>query len=119
MNFKFNLFWDDLQLYTVDLREDVDALVHLVYEDLERIYRCFVDNCLVLNVSKTQAMLICRWDRGVVEHRLTIDQDVVVSSDSVENLGLYIDNRLSWREQVSRVVSRMYFILRLIYRLQR
>jgi hypothetical protein len=32
-------------------------------------------------------------------------------------LGLYIDNRLSWREQVSRVVSRTYSTLRLLYRL--
>jgi hypothetical protein len=38
-----------------------------------------------------------------------------------QNLGLYIDNRLiwSWREQVSRVVSRTYSTLRLVYRFQR
>jgi hypothetical protein len=32
---------------------------------------------------------------------------------------LYIDNRLSWREQVSRAVSRTYSTLRLLYRFQR
>jgi hypothetical protein len=78
------------------------------------------DNSLVLNVSKTQAMLISRRDRGVVvEHPPTVAGDVVVFSDSVKNLGLYIDNRLSWREQVSRVVSRTYSTLRLLYRFQR
>jgi hypothetical protein len=67
---------------SVDLREDVDALVYLVNE--ERIHRWSVDNSLVLNVSKTQAMLICRWYRGVVvEHTLTVAGDVVVFSDSV------------------------------------
>jgi hypothetical protein len=54
-------------------------------------------------------MLISRQDRGVVvDHSLTVAGDVVVFSDSMKNLGLYIDNRLSWREQVSCVVSRTY-----------
>jgi hypothetical protein len=84
-------------LYTVDLGEGVDTLVRLVNEDLERIRRLFVDNALVLNVSKMQTMLISRRDRGVVvEHPLTVAGDVVDFSDSVKNLGLYIDNRLSW-----------------------
>jgi hypothetical protein len=66
MNCKFHLYADDLQLYTVDLGGDVDTLVRLVNDDLERIRRWSVDNSLVLNVSKTQAILICRRDRGVV-----------------------------------------------------
>jgi hypothetical protein len=65
-------------------------------------------------------MFISRRDLGVVvEHPLTVAGDVVVFSDSVKNLGLDIDNRLSWREQVSRVVSRTFFTLRLLCRFQR
>jgi hypothetical protein len=100
----------------------VDTLVRLVNDDLERI-RCWsVNNSLVLNVSKTRAMLISRQDRGVViEHPLTVAGDVVVFSGWVKNLGLYmyIDNQLNRREQVSRVVSRTYSTLRLLYRFQR
>jgi hypothetical protein len=71
-------------------------------------------------MSKTQAMLISRRDHGiVVDHLLTVAGDVVVFSDSVKNLGLYIDNRLIWRNQVSRVVSRTYSTLGLLYRFQR
>jgi hypothetical protein len=72
----------------------VDTFLRLVNEDLETIRRWSVDNSLVLNVSKTQAMLIYRRDRGVVlEHPIT--GNVVFFFDSVKNLGLYIDNRLS------------------------
>jgi hypothetical protein len=96
LNCKFHLYADDLQLYTINLRGDVITLVRLVNEDLERIRRWSVENSLVLNVSKTQAMLISRRDRGVVvEQPLTVAGDVVVFSDSVKNLGLYIDNRFS------------------------
>jgi hypothetical protein len=50
MNCKFHLYADDLQLYTVDLEGDVDTLVRLVNEDLEKIRRWYGDNSLVLNV---------------------------------------------------------------------
>jgi hypothetical protein len=106
----------------LDFSKAFDSMVHglLLWMFGSRI-RCWsVDNSLVLNLSKTQAILISRRDRGViVEHPLTVAGVVVVFSDSVKNLGLYIDNRLNWREQVSRVVSRTYSTLRLFYRFQR
>jgi hypothetical protein len=37
-------------------------------------------------------------------------------SDVVKNLGLLIDRRLTWRNQVSHVVSRNYAILTLLQR---
>jgi hypothetical protein len=54
LNCKFHSHADDFQLYTVDLRGDVDTLVRIVNEDLEMIRRWSVDNSLVLNVSKTR-----------------------------------------------------------------
>jgi hypothetical protein len=45
--------------------------------------------------------------------------DSVPLSDVVKNLGLYVDSRLSWRKQVSYVVSRTFSTLRLLYRFQR
>jgi hypothetical protein len=42
---------------------------------------------------------------------------MVQFSDVVKNLGLLIDSRLSWRNQVSHAVSRKYAILTLLQRL--
>jgi hypothetical protein len=39
LNCKFHLYADDLQLYTVDLGGDVDTLVRIVNEDLEKKIR--------------------------------------------------------------------------------
>jgi hypothetical protein len=65
---------------------------------------------------KTQAMVISRRDCGVVvEHPPTVAGDFVVFSDSVKHLGLCIDNQLSRMEHVSRIVSRTYSTLRLLY----
>jgi hypothetical protein len=116
-NCKFHLYVDSFQPYTVDLGRDVDTLVRFVNEDLERSCFWSAVNFLVLYMSKTQAMLISRRDRGaVLEHSLTVAGDVVVFSESER---MSFDNRLSWREQVSRVVSRTYPTLQLLYRFQR
>jgi hypothetical protein len=44
---------------------------------------------------------------------------LVQFSDVVKNLSLLIDRSLSWRNQVSHVVSRTYATLRLLQRFQR
>jgi hypothetical protein len=54
----FHLYADDLQIYTVNGCEDVNRLVALVNGDLQRILDWSRDNSLVLNASKTQALLV-------------------------------------------------------------
>jgi hypothetical protein len=88
-NCKFHLYVDSFQPYTVDLGRDVDSVVRFVNEDLERSCFWAAVNFLVLYMSKTQAMLISRRDRGaVLEHSLTVAGHVVVFpslSDSDES----------------------------------
>jgi hypothetical protein len=91
----------------------VGTLVRLVNDELlERIHRWFVDNSLVLNASKTQVMFISRRD-------CAFSCCCYGRCDSVKNLGLYNDDRLSWKEQVSRVVFRTFSTLQLLCRFQR
>jgi hypothetical protein len=59
-NCSVHLYADDLQIYTVDGCGDVNRLVALVNGDLQRILDCSRDNSLILNASKTQALLVLR-----------------------------------------------------------
>jgi hypothetical protein len=78
------------------------------------------DNSLILNASKTQALLISQRIRSKDFSSVVIlGGDSVRLFDVVKNLGLYVDGRLSWRKQVSYVVSRTFSTLRLLYRFQR
>jgi hypothetical protein len=45
-----------------------------------------------------------------------LNNEMVQFSDVVKNLGLLIDRRLSWRNQVSHVVNRKYVILTFLQR---
>jgi hypothetical protein len=63
----FYLYADDLQIYTVDECRDVNQLVFLVNGDLQRILDWSRDYSLILNASKTQALLISRRIRSFSE----------------------------------------------------
>jgi hypothetical protein len=64
-----------------------------------------VENGLSPNIGKTQAMIICR-DRGRLPALLPavlVDGHIVPYSASVRNLGLTMDNRFLWPDQVNYV----------------
>jgi hypothetical protein len=98
----------------------VNRLVALVNGDLQRILDWLRDNSFIFNTSKTQALLVSRRIRSRdVGSDLILVGDSVRLSDVVKNLGLYVDGRLSWRKQVSYVVSRTFSTFRLLYCFQR
>jgi hypothetical protein len=101
----------------VDGCKDVNRLVALVNGNLQRILEWLRDNSLIINASKTQALLVSRRIRPEdVGSDVILGGDLVRLSDVVKNLGLHVDGRLIWRKQV---VSRTCFTLRLLYRFQR
>jgi hypothetical protein len=104
----------------VDGCGDVNRLVALVNGDLQRILDWSRDNSLILNLSKTQALLVSRRIRPKeVGSDVILGGDPVRLSDVVKNLWLYVDGRLNWKKQVSYVVSRTFSTLRLLYRFKR
>jgi hypothetical protein len=81
--------------------------------DLEAIFCWLVENGLSLNSEKTQAMIMCR-DRGWLQALLPavlVDGRTVPYSASVKNVGLTMDNRFSWRDQVNYVRRNVGFVL--------
>jgi hypothetical protein len=107
-NCRFHLYDDDLQIYTVDGYRDVNRMVALVNGDLQRILDWSRDNSLIQRIRPKDFSSV-----------VILGGDSVRLFDVVKNLGLYVDGRLSWRKQVSYVVSRTFSTLRLLYRFQR
>ena len=60
---------------------------------------------LHFNASKTVSVLFTR--KGcITEHFLKIDGKIVDYSDSVKYLGVDLDNRLHWREHISKKIDK-------------
>jgi hypothetical protein len=75
--------------------------------DIEAIFCWLVENGLSRS-EKTQAMIMCR-DRGWLQ--AIVEGCTVPYSASVKNVGLTMDNRFSWRDQVNYFRRNVGFVL--------
>lgn len=106
-----HLYADDIQLYcSFPLCDSSNAQVH-VNSDLDRMYDWTASNCLKLNFSKCQHMLIGTKHsvQAMGSFHLFINGNKVPEVKAVTNLGVIIDNELSFTPNVSRLCKRAYF----------
>jgi hypothetical protein len=96
---------DDFQLYSSGCYSDVSNCILRLNGELERFYRWSLDNDLVLNGSKTQAIIFSR-NVGRLPNplaELTLGGEAIAYSACVKNLGIVMDDRFTWRNHVSHV----------------
>lgn len=108
----YQLYADDLQIYISGPIADIDHLIGVINEDLNAITLWAKRNHLYPNPKKTQAIIFSR--TGTVEPQADIlfDGEIIPLSDKVVNLGLLLDNNLTWSNQVNTVVQKVYNTLR-------
>ena len=66
----------------------------------------FIDNKLALNSKKTDFVLFSSCNEAVL-NKLSFDLNTVCKVDSVKYLGFFLDSRLSWREHIHHVKSKV------------
>ena len=102
----FHCYADDTQLYKSTQWDKVDTLV-------ERLQLCFSDikawmneNKIKLNDAKTEVILIGRPDvvKKVTHDSVVFGNDVIKISNTVKNLGVFIDSDLSFKSHVNSTI---------------
>jgi hypothetical protein len=104
---------NDVQLYSGDRYENMSQCIERLNGDLVAVQRWSMVNGVLLKTAKTQAMIICR-DHGRLPSpvlKLRLSWCIIPYSSSLKNLGLIIDNRLSWHAQASSLRSKVGFVL--------
>ena len=119
---------DDTQLYT-RLRIRENAQVNRSLEEdvkkmekcLEEIRRWMANNKLKLNEKKTEVLVVTtKTTQKHTEHlTVKIGDDIIKPSSAVRDLGGWLDDSLSLKEQVSRTARAGYQHLRSISRIRR
>ena len=89
------------------LERDVAALTSVA----NRVYEWAGDAALKLNASKTKA-IICRsrdFVNGIPQDlpRIEVGGILIPYVDQVENIGVIIDSKLTWKPQVEKVVKQV------------
>lgn len=123
-NFKYcnyHLYADDLQIYRSFLPEDAASNFELINLDIQSLLEWVCRHGLFINALKTQAMLVgsaklcLKVDRETLPPILVNDQAVKLVS-SVKNLGIIMNENLTWGEQVAVLSQKVVGTLRRLER---
>lgn len=116
LNCRWQLYADDLQIYTSGPADSVDRLINEINTNLQTITEWSKRNFLAPNPKKTQSIIFCKTGTVTPQTDILFSGEIVPLSDCVTNLGLQLDHHLSWTNQVNDVVKKVYATLRTFHR---
>ena len=100
--FNFTLFADDTSLFYSQKNSSKEDLSQIVNKELEKISHWLGANKLSLNVKKSQ-LLVFSLSKEKPNINLTINGEALKEVKFAKYLGILIDNKLNWGEQISAV----------------
>jgi hypothetical protein len=118
-----HLYADDLQLYEQSNVSNLSAAIDKLNVDLAHIQRWSEKFGLFVNPSKCQAIIIgsshqvAKLDFNSIPH-IKFNGTSIPYSQKVKNLGVYLDNTLSWRTQVAEVSRKVIGSLHVLNKLK-
>ncbi|KAL7307558.1 hypothetical protein TKK_0000250 [Trichogramma kaykai] len=110
------MFADDLQIYLLCPPSEINSTIAKLNEEAHGVASWAHENGLVLNISKTKAILFASdqnlmripWDHC---SRIMLEGTEIPFEDCVKNLGLLMYRSLSWRNHVGVILSRVHGVL--------
>lgn len=76
-----------------------DVLLDTVNRELKNVHEWICSNKLSLNIQKTHGMLFSN-SVSVLPGHISLDDNLIELVDSTKFLGLFIDNKLSWKKHI-------------------
>jgi hypothetical protein len=118
---KFHLYADDLQIYIHFNKNSVNTAVDLLNKDISAVADWCEKHGLQINPSKSQSIIFGTKKQISNLNLDSIDKCNVLGhqldySARVKNLGVVMDSTLSWSRHVSALSSKIYCVLRNLYR---
>ena len=120
-NGKYHMYADDTQLYYHCTVNEIDATISKINSDLEKVLIFSNVNCLKLNTSKSNFIIIgSRPNLSKVSKKtlppIVINNEVIERKTRVKNLGVIFDEPFTWTNHVNKAISTAFFKLRQAYR---
>lgn len=114
LNVPHHLYADDLQIYSHFKYHQAESAVYFMNSELDRVSRWAQQNGLLLNPSKTQAILIgssrllSKIDASSLP-MLRLNGSEIKLSSQVKNLGILLDKHLAWHPQIGEVSRKLFY----------
>ena len=98
------------------LQEGIQEFANIMSEHATLISNWATPNHLRLNIAKTKAIVIGSYYYinllpSMQTKGVTLDQTLIKFETSVRSLGVILDSKLNWKEQVSSICRKAYFLL--------
>ena len=117
-NVDFTLYADDSTLRTSSMK--VEELQNTLNAALEKLCKWCDNNRLIINVKKTNYMIICsRQKRSSLVNdklELSVNNEKIERKETIKLLGMYIDENLTWKPQIDHVCSKLSSLNGVLYR---
>lgn len=116
-----HMYADDTQLYMCSSTSSVDSTISELNVNLSLVNQWSCENGLILNPNKSTALCIgtsssCAKATSSASVELKLGDSIIKLSEEAKNLGLLIDNRLSFEKHVNKKCSICYFKLKSLYK---
>lgn len=113
-NCKINLFADDALLTYSS--KDYNSAVLKVNSDLKLIHTWLNANKLKLNINKTKFMTLS-YKPVITRNVIAINDDAIEQVTTFKYLGVVIDNKLTFKDHIEKIIKKVSSNVGLLYRL--
>lgn len=114
--FKTTLFADDANLYLS--HHNLEILQSKVDKEMKKVVQWMNFNKLTLNYNKSKFIIISRKKQDCSNFCLKINNFDILKTDCIKYLGVLIDDKLSWKNHIENMCSRLSKICGLIFKLR-
>jgi len=100
------LFADDTTIYNA--ANDLQTAINNISHDLNELTEWFKANKLSLNISKTHYMIFTKLTtNNIPMHTLNIGKDNIKRVEFTQFLGIQLDDKLNWQEQIKYIKNKL------------
>ena len=111
---KFILFADDSNLFYSN--ENLNVLFEVMNKELQTLTTWFSVNRLSLNVKKTNYILFSNKNVKKFKGQIKIDSTEVDRVENTKFLGIIIDEKLNWKDQILHIENKVSRGIGLMFR---
>jgi len=105
LSFQTTLFADDTSLHLS--HKDIKTLQHNVQNELDKVDAWMRSNRLSINYNKTAYMILTATRSQNCNFEISMNGVRIQQTDSIKYLGVIIDDKLSWKPQISSLCGKL------------
>lgn len=114
----YHLYADDLQIYLSCKPNEISEAIAQINIEIENLVKWTIKHGLKLNNLKTQTIIIHK--KGSINTcdvpKIRVNGVDIDFQNKVKNLGVIIDEHLTWNNHVSYICQRVYYALHRLYK---